>query len=248
MRFCTVLMLLVLALSVSIITAPAVLAGEGDVEIIGLDVGRSYYGSWWSMNAFARTSYIEFNITVQNRLPTGLDAKLIATLNDEVNYSIAYVETSITLPPNTTVNVVFGPVKIENWARIGQGTAHVNVKFLNATAWCPEATTSFSILPPVHYSLTIQPYLTTKEGYSGGRIWVDGSICTMPLALDLVGEAHVLKVISRFYDYRVDGGLFQMFFKSWETGSAENARMIILYGNSTVAPIFAQVRQHLQPL
>lgn len=247
MRFLPTFVLLILLSESAIAIAPAVLAEENDLSIVGLDAGRRYYDSWWSINAFARTSYVEFNVSVQNRLAAALDAKLISSVHDEVDYPIAYVESLVTLLPNSTISVVFGPVKIEDWARIGAATAHVNVRVLHATAWCPEASISFRILPPVRYYLTVESYLTTQEPYNDGRIWIDGLLYTMPMTLNLLNGAHVIKVSSRFYDYRVHG-LFLMLFKSWETGSTDNFRLIALSGNCTISPVFAAVRQHLQPL
>jgi len=204
------------------------------VEILSAATGRYFYATWWPINKFARTAYVEVKTTLRNNDPlASKDVRVIVVLRDETNTARGLTEKWITIPANTTQTTIVGPIQISSYAYVGPGAkACVYAIRPEGPPYCGETDVDFEILGHDSYSLTIQTYLTTESEITGVNLWVDdGSTLTSPATVQSVLQGtHVVKMKSLFFS-----GGYQYTFKYWENNSLTgNPRAVDVFNNKTI--------------
>jgi hypothetical protein len=178
-------------------------AAQGDVTIVSAATGRTFFGTWWPIDKFARSSknpdinsYIEVRVTLRNNVNVSKDVKVSASFLDSLNTTLGMVSKSVTVPPGGTLDVFTDPFLLPTWAFVGPQT-YVEI---DASPFYDYKTVYFNILGPSVYSLTVKTYNVTGSEMTGIDVWRDDvSAQSSPATWnDVLAGIHVVKVEDEF--------------------------------------------------
>jgi hypothetical protein len=242
-------MSLVVAIAIAILGASIVattypcFAETYEVEILSVDTGRHYYGAWWHMGEFAKTAYMQVKVTVRNNVGVSKDVRVTCSLMDELLQPVGFTQTTVTVPANTTQDVILNPVQVASYAFVGQAFAAICALTLQGAPYCPEYDAPFQIIANTSYDLTVQSYYPNGTVITGAIVWVDEVQYYTPLTVSLLQGIHIVKANNE-YPYLGDRK-----FLYWEDYSTANprsvtfhaAKLIKAYYNFYVEIVSAQV-------
>lgn len=122
---------------------------EWIVEVVSVETGLMESGTWVPKVRFWKGETIFVRATVINRASISKDAKITATIYDDIDQPIGYDDEKITLPPETTQTINLS-IRIPSWTATGEAVAYVNalqviegIPF--CLPYCPETSVSLEI-------------------------------------------------------------------------------------------------------
>lgn len=207
------------------------------VVIQSAQIGRNFFGYWWTMTKFAKTAYMEDKVILKNNALVSKNVKVAATIIDCLSTPCGYTEKNVTISANSTQTVYLGPVQIADYAFVGTG-AYVHIVALTpeGAPYCPAYNVNFEILGPTSYGLTIRSYLIGETEIMNVAVYVDGgSAQYTPVTVTVLQGSHVAKATIVFYDED-----YRYRFSRWEDYSTANPRQLDVYSTKTIKAYYTR--------
>lgn len=240
--------ILMLTVLTALLMAKPSFSSPNSVEIVNVDVGRNFYGQWWHINSFTLTTYVDTCIELRNNFNTSLAVRISSSIVDDADNIIGSQQKSQNLTANSDQTFNVGLTRLPEWARIGSGKAYISIVDTNGIPLCPEATTTFSIIPPVYYSLTLNALTPSGAALPNIKFWIDETPVFSGSSQSLIQGGHVIKATASFYGLDSSGMICLFTFKNWEDGSTGIYRSIDTRSNMTATVYYNQIRIHIQPV